>query len=86
MLNLSIGTGLQWTVKCANLSCARPEQLAAISFGRVILLYRQLQYGTEMSLPDDLAHKSGQRLNPKLAKMQSRLGRHSVGSPRRAPL
>jgi hypothetical protein len=72
-INLNIGAALHWTVKCADLSRTTPESLAKIQGGRVITLYRQLQWGTEMALMDYVAHKSRAMVNPQLAEISARL-------------
>lgn len=72
-INLNIGAALHWTVKCADLSSTSPELLTEIQGGRVITLYRQLQWGNEMALMDYVAHKSGAIVDPQLAAISARL-------------
>ena len=76
-INLNIGAALHWTVKCADSSSITPESLTEIQGGVVITLYRQLQWGSEMTLMDYVAHKSGALVNPQLAAIAVRLKSNS---------
>lgn len=68
-VNLNLGTSLNWTVMCANYDNLDAEDLERLGDGLVIVLYRNLQRGVSLTLPEYLAHKCGVAPHPELAQV-----------------
>lgn len=71
-VNLNLGASLNWVVKCASLEGLTAEEIAPLKDGRVIVLYRQLQLGIDMTLPEYLAHKYGSHPHPELTQISAK--------------
>lgn len=70
---INIGAALNWVVKCASLESLTTEDIAPLKGGRVIVLYRQLQRGIDITLPEYLAHKCGSHPHGELTKISNQL-------------
>lgn len=74
--NLNIGASLCWSVKCASLEGLSDEDISSLEDGRVIVLYRQLQRGIDLSLTEYIAHKCGVQPHPELTEISALLSLH----------
>lgn len=63
---LNLDASLSWVVMCASHEGLTEEDISPLQAGQVIILYRQLQQGFAMGLPEYLAHKCGDHPHPKL--------------------
>lgn len=77
-INLNIGGTMNWVVLCATSDNLRPAEIDSLGMGRVIILYRQLQRGVELALPEYIAHKTGTRPNEELEAIGKRLNLFST--------
>lgn len=57
--NINIGTHSNWTMLCASRENLTQDDLMTVNDGVVVVLFRHLQRGFELSLPRFLAHKTG---------------------------
>lgn len=73
LLNLNLGARLNWTIKCASIEGIDSAAIQALGYGRIIFLYRQLQWGVEMALEDYVAHKTGSIPNADLTALGQRI-------------
>ena len=76
-VNLNIGTNMNWTVMCASYENLSNKDLGNIKDGIAVVLYRHLQRGFALSLPEYIAHKCGNALHPELAKSSALAGQHA---------
>jgi hypothetical protein len=75
-LNLSIGTTLNWTVQCASCDNLTADDLARIGDGMVIILYKPLQRGLTLTLPQYMAHKCGAHINAEIVEINAKANKH----------
>ncbi len=77
LVNLNIGTHLNWAVMCASSEALDQGDLAKIKDGFIVILYRPLQKGFDLSLPCYLAHKTGDAPLPELAQISELTEKHA---------
>lgn len=70
-VNLNLGVSLNWVVMCASYENLDKEDVSTLGDGRVIVLYRQLQRGVALTLPEYLAHKCGNLPHPQLSEISA---------------
>lgn len=58
-VNLNLGSKLNWLVKCASLDNLNAADIEPIKDGIVVILYKYLQRGFTMPLPEFIAYKGG---------------------------
>lgn len=75
-VNLSIGKELSWTVMCASYEGLEKSDLECLREGEVILLYKHLQKGLSLSLPEYLAYKLGHVQHPFLTGLNERVNKN----------
>lgn len=75
-VSLNLGASLNWVVMCASQEGLTAQDIAPLQGGRVIVLYRQLQRGIDMALPEYIAHKCGSRPHPELTEISARSALH----------
>ncbi len=67
-----MGASLNWVVMCASLEGLTAEDIGPLQSGRVIVLYRQLQRGIDVALPEYIAHKCGSHPHPELTEISAK--------------
>lgn len=75
-INLNVGESKNWVIKCASADNLTSDDFALLGVGRVVVLYRQLQRGVELSMPEYIAHKLGNHPHRDLTEFSSKLGLH----------
>jgi hypothetical protein len=75
-VSLNLGASLNWVVMCASHEGLTAHDIAPFQAGRVIVLYRQLQRGIDMALPEYIAHKCGSYPHPELTGISARSALH----------
>lgn len=71
-VTLNIGSSLNWVVMCASHEDLTEEDISPLQDGQVIVLYRQLQQGVVLGLPEYLAHKCGSHPHPELTAISAK--------------
>lgn len=77
VLNLNIRQQMHWVVVCAQLSELSSEQLDALGDGLCFVLFRPLKKVIELSLPELVAHNSGNIAHNELAQVESLAGKQN---------
>ncbi|MGA9112041.1 MAG: HNH endonuclease [Smithella sp.] len=72
-VSLNLGVSLNWIIMCASLEGLTTEDIGTLQYGRVIVLYRQLQRGINLGLPQYIAHKCGNHPHPELTEISAQL-------------
>jgi len=72
VINLNISNALNWTVKCAGYDDLDEEDIKPIIEGLVIILFKPLQKGIQLTLPQFAAHKTGTSPNVALTEITSK--------------
>ncbi len=76
-VNLNLGSKMNWIVKCASLENLDAADIEPIKDGVVIILYKYLQRGFTMTLPEFIAYKGGMIDHNDLATINNHIGKHS---------
>ena len=72
-VSLNLGASLNWVVMCASHEGLTEEDIGPLREGLVIVLYRQLQRGVTLTLPEYVAHKCGSVPHSALTEISARL-------------
>lgn len=76
VINLNIGKKLNWLVKCVDIIELSKEDIEKIGDGICIILFKTINKGIELSLPELIAHNLGSIINPDLEKIYSHANKH----------
>jgi len=77
ILNLNIGQKLNWVVLCVKREDLPTEQLKLSDDGSCFVIYKPLSQVVQITLPDLVAHNSGNLPNPELEAIELKRGVHS---------
>lgn len=75
-VQLNLGKEHSWTVMCASYEGLEDSDLEYLGDGVVIVLYKYLQKGIVLPLPDYLNHKLGNTHHAELAAINEQIGKH----------
>lgn len=70
-LSFSIGTSVSFSVMCVDAGCLDEEDFEKIGHGIVLVLFKYLQKGFQLSLFDYVSHKLGRRKHEELSKIEA---------------
>jgi len=75
-INLNISTKLNWVIKCATYDELSAQDIEVLGHGICIVLFKPLQLGFKLGLPELIAHNSGSAIHPKLDKVSKLANEH----------
>ena len=75
-VKLNIGKELSWTVMCASYEGLERSDMEYLGEGRVILLYKHIQKGIYLSLPEYINYKLGHLRYPELTEINEQINKN----------
>ncbi|MGK0290780.1 MAG: hypothetical protein ACI86H_002243 [bacterium] len=76
LINLNINTELNSTIICASYDDLNQQDLDAIGIGICIVLVKPLKLCVTLTIPELVAHKSGNKIHPKLGEISNQIDQY----------
>ena len=76
-INLNLNKKMNWVVMCAMLDELSTQEIEELGDGMCIVLFKSLQKGFKLSLPELIAHNSGNVIHSELDKVSRLANEHS---------